>query len=68
MPRVVIRTGFKRADGSEETLSEYLCDHPGCPNAAVEVLGVVRELKMSLAVCAEHAVIARRSGPKYDAD
>ena len=54
MPQVTIRTTI---DGREETLTEYLCDWSDCPNVAVEVLGVVRELKMRAAVCAEHAAL-----------
>jgi len=58
MPHVTLRT---IVDGREETLSEYICDWPDCPNVAVEVLGVVRELRMRAAVCAEHAAhIANR--------
>jgi hypothetical protein len=55
MPVVTIRTGIADANGGEETLSEYLCDFPDCPNVAVHVVGVARELNMSLAVCVEHA-------------
>jgi hypothetical protein len=59
MPQVTIRTTF---DDREEILSEYLCDWPDCPNFAVEVLGVVRELRMRAAVCAEHAaLLAKRN-------
>ena len=54
VPQVTIRTTI---DGREETLTEYLCDWSDCPNVAVEVLGVVRELKMRAAVCAEHAAL-----------
>ena len=54
MPQVTIRTTI---DGHEETLSEYLCDWPDCPNIAVEVIGVVRELRMRAVVCAEHAAL-----------
>jgi hypothetical protein len=52
VPNVTIRT---EVDGREEILSEYLCDWPDCPNVAVEVLGVVRELRLRAAVCAKHA-------------
>jgi hypothetical protein len=52
MPQVTIRA---IVDGREETLSEYVCDWPDCPNVAVEVVGVVRELRMRAAMCAEHA-------------
>lgn len=54
MPQVTIRTII---DGREETLSEYLCDWAGCPNVAVQVVGVVRELRMRAVVCAEHAAL-----------
>jgi hypothetical protein len=52
MPQVTIRTVV---NGKEETLSEYLCDWPDCPHVAVEVVGVVRELRIRAAMCAEHA-------------
>jgi hypothetical protein len=55
MPQVAIKTGFVAPDGSEEKLSEYLCDRPGCPNIATQVLGCVKELGVSTAVCDEHA-------------
>lgn len=54
MPRVTVQTTI---DGREESLSEYLCDWGDCPNVAVEVLGVVRELRIYAAICAEHAVL-----------
>jgi hypothetical protein len=58
MPQVTIRTDI---DGREEAISEYMCDWPNCPNVAVELLGVVRELRLVAAVCEEHAAqIARR--------
>ena len=59
MPHVTIKTGFICPDGSEETLTEYICDVTGCPETAVEVLGVVRELGLSLAVCRSHAAALR---------
>jgi hypothetical protein len=59
LPQVIVRTGI---DGREESLTEYLCDWSGCPNVAVEVLGGVRELNMSAAVCAEHALLLANSG------
>jgi len=59
MPVVTIRTVV---DGREETLTERLCDWPDCPNVAVEVIGVVRELKLATAYCAEHAVQIRKRG------
>jgi hypothetical protein len=58
MPQVTIRT---TVDGREEALSEYLCDWTDCPNVAVEVIGVVRELRLRVGLCAEHAaLIAKR--------
>lgn len=58
MPLATIRTTI---DGREDVMSEYLCDWPGCPNVAVEVIGIVRELRLRSAVCAEHAAqIANR--------
>jgi hypothetical protein len=58
VPQITLRT---TVDGREETVSEYICDWPDCPNVAVEVLGVVRSLRLRAAVCAEHAArIANR--------
>lgn len=54
MPAVTLRT--TGPDGTEETLTEYICDWPSCPNVATRVLGVVVELRAMAAVCAEHAV------------
>jgi hypothetical protein len=59
MPRVTIRTGIVGPDGREETLSDYLCDWPGCPNIATQVLACVRELSASVVVCDEHAAPPR---------
>jgi hypothetical protein len=55
MPRVTIKTGFTAPDGTEEVLTEYLCDVPGCRNIAVHHLGVLVELRVASAVCDEHA-------------
>jgi hypothetical protein len=52
VPKVTLRT---IVDGREETLSEYLCDWPGCPHVAVHFVGIVRELRVRAAMCAEHA-------------
>ena len=52
MPHVMLRT---TVNGREETVSEFICDWPDCPNVATEVIGVVRELRLRSAVCAEHA-------------
>jgi len=59
MPQVTIRTVV---DGREETMSEYLCDWPECPNVATEVVGLVRELRIRTMMCAEHA--ARVANPE----
>jgi len=63
MPQVTIRTAV---NGREEAVSEYLCDWPDCPNVATEVIGVVRELRLRSAMCAEHATRVRGSRD-YDA-
>jgi hypothetical protein len=52
MPQVTIRTVV---DGREETLAEYMCDAPDCPNVATEVVAFVRELRVATVMCAEHA-------------
>ena len=57
MPRVTIKTGVIGPDGCEEELTEYFCDAPGCPNVATEVIGCVRELRLFMATCLEHAVV-----------
>ena len=54
MPLVKINTGFTTEDGTEEILSEYLCDWPDCPNIATHVLGCVREFGLSAVVCDTH--------------
>jgi hypothetical protein len=63
LPQVIIRTVV---DGREEAISEYLCDWPDCPNVATEVMGVVRELRLRRALCAEHAAQSA-SGREGDA-
>jgi hypothetical protein len=61
MPRVTLRAPDS-ADGTEDTVSEYICDTPDCPNVAVHVVGVARELGTFVAVCAYHArMLAERS-------
>jgi hypothetical protein len=55
IPQVTIKTGLRTPDGREELLTEYLCDHPGCPNIATHALGCARELALVTAVCDEHA-------------
>jgi hypothetical protein len=54
VPFVSITSGFEAPDGSEETLTEYLCDWPGCANRAVHWLGSVPGLGVAAAVCDEH--------------
>jgi hypothetical protein len=55
MPQVTIKTGMTGPDGHEEKLSEYLCDWPGCPNVADQVLGCVKEVGLTVAFCKKHA-------------
>jgi hypothetical protein len=62
MPQVTIKTGIAGPDGREEELSEYLCDWPGCPNIAAHVLGCVKELGLSVAVCEQHVAAGRNAG------
>ena len=64
MARVVIKSEFLRPDGTQEELVEFICDWPDCPNIATQVLGCVKELGLSTAVCDEHA--ARRSAMHAD--
>jgi hypothetical protein len=54
VPHITIRTII---DGREETLSEYLCDWPDCPSVAVQVVGFLRELRIRVAMCDEHAAL-----------
>ena len=54
MPWVTIKTGLTTPDGHEEQLTEYLCDHPGCPNIATHMLGVIVELRLIASVCDQH--------------
>jgi len=54
MPWVTIKTGLTTPDGHEEKLTEYLCDHPGCPNIATHMLGVIAELRLMASVCDQH--------------
>jgi len=56
MPQVTIRT---TVNGREEAVSKYLCDWPDCPNVATELIGVVRDLRLRSAMCAEHAARVR---------
>jgi hypothetical protein len=49
-------------DGREETLTEHICDWPDCPNVAVQVIGVARELRLCAAFCAEHVARLTKRG------
>jgi hypothetical protein len=60
MPLVTIRTGFPAPDGTEEILTEYVCDWPECPNVAVHSLGVIKEIRAMAIVCEEHLPASRR--------
>jgi hypothetical protein len=70
MPLVTIKTGLLDAEGHEEILVEYMCDAHDCPNIAVRVLGVIKELRTMAMVCEEHAPPRRPraepSGPKAE--
>jgi len=55
LPWVAIKTGLTTPDGYEEELTEYLCDHRGCPNQATQMLGCIAEFRLIAAVCEEHA-------------
>jgi hypothetical protein len=57
MPQVTIRTEI---NGREEVMTEYLCDWTDCPNVAVEMIGVIRELRVRAAMCEEHAALFHR--------
>jgi hypothetical protein len=61
MPRVTLRAD-ESVDGKENAFSEYICDWPDCPNVAMHVVGVARELRAFVAMCADHArMLAERS-------
>lgn len=55
MPQVTL--SLETDDGNEETLTEYICDWPDCPNTAEHVVGVVRELRVVSVVCKTHATM-----------
>lgn len=57
MSRVTINTGLTAPDGSEEVLTQYLCDYPNCPNFSTRVVGYLVELRLMAAVCEEHATL-----------
>jgi hypothetical protein len=66
MPRVAIKTGILREDGTEEILQEYLCDWPGCPNVAEHLLGVLVELRAMAIVCTDHMATLHKRGQSAD--
>jgi hypothetical protein len=53
MPQVTLK--IEAGPGEGEVLQEYLCDWPDCPNVAVHVLGVAKEIGVVSVVCEEHA-------------
>ena len=63
MPSVTLRTG-RADDGKEETLTDYLCDWPDCPNVATQVVGAICELRAFSAVCPEHAKLISKPLPR----
>jgi hypothetical protein len=62
MPQITIKTGMVGPDGRDEELTEYLCDCPGCPNIAAQVLGYVKEIGLAVAVCPQHATPSHNPG------
>jgi len=54
MPWITIKTDLTTRDGEEEELTEYLCDYPGCPNVATNMLGSIPALRVMASVCNEH--------------
>jgi len=55
MRSVTIRTGQVGSDGQEESITEYLCDSPDCPNIATHIVACVKDIGLSIALCEEHA-------------
>ena len=66
MPRVTIATGVVTPEGTEEKLSEFLCDVPGCANIATGVAGFIKELGLVAVWCAEHAAARNRPTEAHD--
>jgi hypothetical protein len=49
-------------NGLEETISQYICDWPDCPEVAVHLIAVIPALRLRAMVCREHAArIANRT-------
>jgi hypothetical protein len=63
LPRLTLRCP-QSADAEEETLSEYMCDWPDCPNVAEHVLGSIRELRAFVVVCGEHVRLPNPQTPQ----
>lgn len=61
MPWAKVDAGIGGPRSHEEQPTTYLCDWPGCENAAKQVLGCVKELGASVALCTEHAIDGRPS-------
>jgi len=59
MLSVTVKTGLIGPDGQEEKLTEYLCDSPNCPNIATQMMGCVKEIRLCIALCDEHATQMR---------
>jgi hypothetical protein len=62
MPLITIKSGFPGPDGTEETLTQYVCDWPGCPNQGKHWLGIA-ELRVMALLCDEHRVPTRPNQP-----
>jgi hypothetical protein len=62
VPQVTLRT---TVNGCEESISEFICDWKDCPNVAVEVVAVIRELRQASMMCSEHAARFRQ---RHDAN
>lgn len=55
MPEDNNLTAPTKNEGDKEFNFEYLCTHSNCQNPAVEVVGVVPELGVAVALCRTHA-------------
>ena len=72
MSLVKIKSGQTLPDGTDETLTEYMCDVTGCPNIAEHVIGVSVEIGAAFVVCATHALAharqVRQTAPRFGPD
>jgi hypothetical protein len=64
MPWVPFEAGGIGPLSHEEQHPTYLCDWPGCENAAEHVQGCVKELGACVALCTQHA---KGGGPSQGA-